>query len=343
MSVTEKQLIEYVEVFHATLDETASQFFDAEQAKNLHYQLLIPARIICYVSTQFGVAFEYVPATSTSIESVKGSARIEDLLVRAPKSLRNVGPLFKISASNITITEITLADAFPFRLSSQDASLTLQNVRCTAEALNWNREIGYAEIYSDRSPEKWSEQAAASRAKDEILAALFVARQAEASELELFDFLSEFREKGVLVLGTYDSEGEQRLASISECLSSLGYIPFLLKEVPDFPHYDLSQKAVVAGSISRFVVVDDSSPSGHLAEVELCRSNRWITVLLRAGGRAASLMTVGASIASNVILEKDYDPLDPSPAVAEAVEWVEEKLQEVKLGFSQVYPWRSAS
>ncbi len=78
-------------------------------------------------------------------------------------------------------------------------------------------------------------------------------------------------------------------------------------------------------------------------ELELCKQNRWVTILLRAHGRGASRMTVGISYFSNVILEKEYDPIDPTPALTEGVNWTEAKLNELTICLNKIYPWRIES
>ena len=96
----------------------------------------------------------------------------------------------------------------------------------------------------------------------------------------------------------------------------------------------------MVGSLARFVVVDDTTKSGHLSEVQICRLHNWITVLLRQGGKGASWMTAGASITSNVILEQAYDENRMEESVASAVEWAEAKISELERKFDNVYPWR---
>jgi division protein CdvB (Snf7/Vps24/ESCRT-III family) len=54
-------------------------------------------------------------------------------------------------------------------------------------------------------------------------------------------------------------------------------------------------------------------------------------------------MTAGASYASNVILEKEYDPDEPQVAVSESTEWAEERLSEMKAKLNLLYPWRTKS
>lgn len=343
MNASEEMVRRYVETLHKTVREIGGRFFTPDRSKQLLHNSLVPARITCYVSTQFGVAFEYFPAPETTIETVRGSARVEDLIFKVPHPLRDVGPIFKVSASKIRFVGIGLADAFPLRLSTEEADITLQNVSLTYDTLRWKRHLYYAEIYGDRRASRWSLEAAHSRGKDEILAAIFLASRADKSDTKIEEYITSFRQKTVLVLGSYDDEGKRRLQSISAALKQVGYEPVLVEEIPDFEHYDLNQKVVAIGAVSRFIVIDDSTPSGHLTEVELCRTNRWVTVIFRAYARGASWMTAGASISSNVILEKSYDPASPQSAVEEATHWAETRLGELKNQLDDIYPWRMKS
>jgi hypothetical protein len=339
MNATEEVVARYVEELHRTLRDVSGRFFSAEESKRLLHNSLLPATITCYVSTQFGVGFEYSTASETQIKTVRGSARVEDLFVQSPKRLRQVGPSFIIAAS-LEMGQVVLSGGFPFLLSREQASATFWKVHFKSEALNWKRYVEYAEIYGDRRASRWSPEAAQSRAKDEVLAALFLAQRAEKANKTLDEFVSSFREKHVLVLGAYNSAGEKRLRDIAACLEELGYEPVFVKDIPDFEHYDLAQKVVAIGALSRFIVIDDSSPSGHLNEFEFLRPIRWITVVLRANGIAASSMTLGASVASNVIREASYDPSNPKPAIEEAIKWAEDRLSELKEKFHGLYPWR---
>lgn len=345
MNATEAILASYVEELHRTLADVSGRFFSPEHSKRLLHNSLLPATITCYVSTQFGVGFEYFPAAETKIKTIRGSARVEDLFVQSPKRLRHISPMFDIGGANSQISRLTLADeyGFPFRLNRNEASVTFWQVRFACEALKWKRYVEYAEIYGDRRASRWSLEAAQSRAKDEVLAALFLTQRAAKANKKLDEYVSSFREKTVLLLGAYDSAGENRLKSIAACLEELGYEPVLVKDIPDFEHYDLPQKVVAIGAVSRFIVFDDSSPSGHLSEFELCRSNRWVTLVLRADGLGASWMTAGASLASNVILEATYHPSNPKPAVEEATKWAENRLSGLKEKLNALYPWRLES
>jgi hypothetical protein len=93
----------------------------------------------------------------------------------------------------------------------------------------WSRKVEYAEIYGDRRATRWSVEAAQSRAKDEVLAALFLAQRAEKANKTISEFISASLEKTVLVLGSYDADGEKRLRAISASLQRAGYNPVLIK------------------------------------------------------------------------------------------------------------------
>jgi hypothetical protein len=341
MNISEEGIKAYIKKFHKTLNNISSSFFSPEQNKQLFHNSLLPAKIICYVSTQFGVAFEYHKSSITTVETVLGSARVEDLVVRAPRKLRNVGPLFNIEVSNCSISKLTIADGFPFRLADVNADVTFIDVRFACDSLNWERIIEYVKVYGNRRLDRWSLAQAENQAKDEVLTALYVAKRAESKNVSIYNLISTFQEKYVLLLGSYSSEGKRRLAAISQSLRDMGYEAILIEDVPDFEQYDLSQKLIAISALSRFIVVDDSEPSGHLSEVEICIKNRWVTILLRVGGIPASWMTVGASYYNNLILEKPYNPDNPKEAVSEAVKWAEGRLSEMKSSWNALYPWRT--
>ncbi len=106
MNITEDGLKKYIETYHQELDDKASLFLDPDTANLLLHRSLLPAKIICYISTQLGVAIEYTKAENTSITTVRGSARVEDLLVGAPSRLRNTGPMFIIAGENTALIKV---------------------------------------------------------------------------------------------------------------------------------------------------------------------------------------------------------------------------------------------
>jgi hypothetical protein len=341
LNVTAEELRAYIEAFHRSLESAAFDFLPTEHRSELFHSSLLPARTTGYVSTQFGVAIEYERATETAIQVVRGSARVEDLFLQAPARVRAIGPMFNIIQPGTGLAKLTLSGGFPFRLATASASVAIEDV--VFEIGTWKRVVQFAEVFGNRDATNWSIGKAESRAKDEVLAAMLQLARARERKTSISDYIQQYKNKTVLVLGDYDAEDMSRLQKISQALASCGYEPILVKDIPDHPHHDLPQKVVAIGAISRFVVVDDSSKSGHLLEVQLCKQNTWVTVLLRAGGVGGSWMTAGAAHASNVIQELPYDPSSPNQAIAGAVQWAEGKLQELERKFESTYPWRARS
>lgn len=339
MNVTAEDLRAYIDAFHRTLEFSAREFLPPEHQANLFHSSLLPARITGYVSTQFGVGIEYEQASDTSVKIIRGSARVEDLFVRAPSRARGLTPAYRLAALGVEFGNFTISGSFPFRLAIENASISFSNI--TFEIGSWKRIVQFAEIFGNHNAENWSTGKAESRAKDEVLAAMLQLAKARERKIDISQYIAKFKQKTVLVLGDYEPEGLSRLQGISQALLAHGYEPILVKDIPDHPHHDITQKVVAVGAISRFVVVDDSSKSGHLLEVQLCKQNSWVTVLLRAGGIGGSWMTAGAAHASNVIKELQYDAASPKEAIAEAAQWAEAKLHELQHKFESTYPWRT--
>jgi hypothetical protein len=173
-----------------------------------------------------------------------------------------------------------------------------------------------------------------------VLAALVEVQQAEHSGISLDQYIAKYKARTVLVLGDYGIEGIVRLDAIVKELKSLNYKPILIKDIPDHPHQDILQKVVAVGAIARFVIVDDSSSSGHLMEIPICKQNNWITILMRLEGKGGSWMTAGSSSFSNVILELPYDRDNIRDALIEGTKWAEEKIRSLEQTLSGIYPWR---
>jgi hypothetical protein len=253
--------------------------------------------------------------------------------------MRRLEPAFLIDGPNVSISGATWKGFLLFRLKAPNASIFLRDT-CFRFG-SWTRNVGFAEFYACRDAEEWSSGKAESRAKDEVLVAMLEVERAARRDLSISAYIDKFKDKQVLVLGDYGPEGIGRLESISHALISRGYEPILVKDIPEHPHNDILQKVVAVGSVSRFVVVDDSSKSGHIAEFERCKQNDWLTIVLRAEGHRGSWMTAGATIASKVILELEYDPSSPNAAIEAAVEWAEATLRERLVKLDETYPWRS--
>jgi hypothetical protein len=246
--------------------------------------------------------------------------------------------MFAIGGHTISIGRLTLEGGFPFRLNNEQADVTLFDIRFHVG--QWERIIEFAQVYGNRSSIFWSAQNAVARAKDEILVAVLQLARARQRSLGLADYIDRFKAKTVLLLGDYNEDGRTRLEAIRDGLVAQDYEPILLADIPDRPEMDLQQKAVAVGSVSRFVVIDDSSRGGHILELGRVQDNRWVAIVLRLLGSEGTFMTRGIAVASTVILERTYTPETLDPVLAEATGWAESKIGELGVAFSTTYPWR---
>lgn len=215
-NVTADELRAFIETFHAVLDETSSVALDPANRRKLFHASPLPARITGYVSTQLGVAIEYEAAAETSIDVVRGSARVEDLLVRAPSALHHIGPMLNILGKS-SVSGLTLDGGFPFRLTQPNAIVSFKDVQFRAG--QWTREILVAEVWANRAAARWTADKAALRAKDEVLAAMVEVARARERNISIEEYIAQFKHKTVLVLGGYDAAGTTRLNSISRVAS----------------------------------------------------------------------------------------------------------------------------
>jgi len=93
------------------------------------------------------------------------------------------------------------------------------------------------------------------------------------------------KEKSVIVFGKYGDPEMRELVQVRDYLSKR-YDAYLLKDLPEHPAMSLEEKVKAWASASRFCVMIDREPSGHLVEYPYLKSTRAILILLRseAGG-----------------------------------------------------------
>ena len=339
-NVTEDQLRRYLEVFHETYAETVNALIPEDFRRYLLRRSLLPAEVIGYVSTQFGAGYEYKPQESLAIWTKRGSRRVEDLLLEVPSQYRHSTAMFNVEGQ-ATFGRFSMSGGFPFRLGP-DGELRLIDIR--VELGKWERSIRYAEITSNRTADYWSEPNAIARAKDELLVAVIdVQRTRDTSSADILTYVTTYKPTQVLVLGDFQPEGRQRLNDIKSRLSELGYSPIFVDEVDDIPHFDLTQKLVAIASSSRFVVMDDSSRSGHLAEFPTLVQNRWYAIMLRLKGSRSSFMTRGVAASTNTMVEYEYDAATLSERLTRATQKLESLIDDREQQLKAEFPWRTGS
>jgi hypothetical protein len=346
--VTAEALKLYLETFHSSLRASATRFLPAGLANSTTHMAQLPARLTAYVSTQHGVAIDYDPNPADSgagpipVEVIVGSLRVEHLVLRhagAPRAMLRSTRLLDVQGLNWLWVGIHLGGPFEVRTG---AHIVFDRCLFSWEERGrqvWSWGTSWLEIYGDRNADDWTPTKAVERAKDEVLSALFEYHRAQSKGLSLKEYYAKHRERSVLVLGSYSDEGMTRLRAIEHRLAELGYEPILLCDVPDQDAQTLEQKVVMVGSLSRFVILDDSEKSGQLAELALCKTNGWVTVVLQPSGHPSSAMSAAASALSNVIRETPYELGFIASALTSSVEWAEAKRVAIGRTLHAAYPW----
>jgi hypothetical protein len=330
----------YLETYRDAYLKSVQQFIDEASRDLLVRYRLLTGKTIGYVSTQFGAAFEYVEdAPGSSITVTSGSSRIEELLLAAPRRVfRNSSTVFEVTGPNVNFFSVGFLG--PLRLLKDNAWARL--VDCHFYDQPWQRDISFAEVYGNRTEEFWSPIEAVTRAKDEVFIAAMQLQEARRQSLGIYDYLADFKRRRVLVLGDF-GEGRGRLTAIKDALTTLGYDALTMDEIPDPLDLNLQQKVLLYSGLSKFVVVDDSSKSGHLVEMGKLADSQAVTIVLRLEGSAGTMMTRGISTYSNIICESPYTAHSPPTVLREACGWAEGKLAVIHATLDAAYPWREPS
>jgi hypothetical protein len=149
------------------------------------------------------------------------------------------------------------------------------------------------------------------------------------------------KRKTVLILGSYSKEGRERMNRTREALETKGFVGVQLDDFADIHQQSLFEKMLMFGSLSRFLICDDSISSGHLMELKAAADIGFVTIILRPEGRSATWMN--AEIAKG----RDYMRVFPYKKTEEfleimniATEWAEQKVAERVEYHNREYPWR---
>jgi hypothetical protein len=334
--VTDDLLHRYLDVFQTEYIESVERFVPADLRDSLLRYSLRKHGVRGYVSTSWGTGFEYV-SDASGITVVHGSRRVEELLFDAPAWIRKRPLAIALSGPDATVTS-RIKGAFPIHLTAEQASARLIGMKVTVGA--WSREVILAELFGSRRAEDWSETTALRRAKDEVLVAAFDVKQSRADQVDLGTYLARFKGQTVLVLGDFN-HGRGRLNAVCDSLLRAGYKPVLLDQIPEEPNYDLHQKFMAVASVVRFLVFDDTTPSGHLIELMRAEQLRAVVIILREEGSQSSFMTRGAALTSSVVHELTFTDSSLDEVVSSGTAWAERKLTELKQERDDIYPWRA--
>ena len=144
----------------------------------------------------------------------------------------------------------------------------------------------------------------------------------------------------VLVLGKDTGPALDRLKRIASRLEEQGYYAYIIKQQRDRVGEGVIQKVLRFALSSKFVVVENTDPSGHLYEMpHVAKAAECVTVVLQEEGKGATWMFEDAFKKHRHWHKVIYEPSELDQAVDDAAEWAERFVREFGEHQTAVLPW----
>jgi hypothetical protein len=144
----------------------------------------------------------------------------------------------------------------------------------------------------------------------------------------------------VLVLGKDVGPALDRLKRIAAKLEELGYYTYIIKEQPDRAGESIIQKVLRYALSSKFVLIENTEPSGHLYEIpHIAKAAECVTVVLQEEGKGATWMFEDAYAKHKHWHKATYKEADLEQAVERAAAWAEKFVSDFAVYQIETLPW----
>lgn len=157
----------------------------------------------------------------------------------------------------------------------------------------------------------------------------------------LYMMIRQSKRKCVLIIGD-DNKNLDALYIIKGRLRLFGYEGILLKDYQDIEEQSIEEKMNLLGNLAKFVVCENSYPSGHIDELNICTRNRLVTIILQQknikGG--ATWMQACYPIDFSFVKRVFYKPLSFISAIDKAVKIAESIVIRRKEALNREYKYR---
>jgi len=146
----------------------------------------------------------------------------------------------------------------------------------------------------------------------------------------------------VLILGKDTGTALDRLQRIASKLQELGYYTYIIKDQPDKPGEGVIQKVLRYALSSKFVLIENTEPSGHLYEIpHVVKAAECVTVVLQEEGKGATWMFEDAYAKHRHWWKLEYKETELEQAIDVAVEWAEKFVRDFIDYQEKTLPWLS--
>jgi hypothetical protein len=144
----------------------------------------------------------------------------------------------------------------------------------------------------------------------------------------------------VLVLGKDSGPALDRLKRIEHTLHELGYYAYIIKEQPDKLGESVIQKVMRYALSSKFVLIENTEPSGHLYEIpHVAKAAECVTVVLQEEGKGATWMFEDTYGKHKHWHKLTYKEKDLEHVVEQASAWAEKFVGEFADYQAATLPW----
>jgi hypothetical protein len=144
----------------------------------------------------------------------------------------------------------------------------------------------------------------------------------------------------VLVLGKDTGPGLARLKQIASTLEELGYYGHIIKEQPDKAGESLIQKVMRFALSSKFVLIENTEPAGHLYEIpHVTKAAECVTVVLQEEGKGATWMFEDAYAKHKHWHKITYKEGALGIAIRDGAAWAEDFVRDFAAKQASTLPW----
>ena len=144
----------------------------------------------------------------------------------------------------------------------------------------------------------------------------------------------------VLILGKDTGDGLVLLKRIQAHLEGLGFYTYIIKEQPDIIGESVMQKVLRFGLSSRFVIVENSEPTGHLYEFpHITKFAELTTIVLQRQGDGATWMFEDLYHRLNNIKKFEYTNDTLEQSINTGIEWAGNYLKSFGNYQKEKLPW----
>lgn len=156
---------------------------------------------------------------------------------------------------------------------------------------------------------------------------------------EILSMVMKTKKNTVLLLGKDSDEGLEVLLDIRKYVEQHGLRCLLVKEMPEHLETSLITKVLLCAMLSRFVIMENTFPSGHLYELPFVRNAEAVIAILQQEGTGATWMFDDMIPKHPLVQRFWYTNESLSEMVTAAIQWAERRIAENVRINKAAWPW----